>query len=709
MKNTLRILAVILAVISLTLVAFAAKDSGKWKQIYTASDLVEIYKNGGLSPKNLSISEAYDDTGYYIRGKAETKSGAAFCFTLPVAVDASKIDSVIVGYRTNYPTKRGDGAMATGMDFPKDSTFNWQSRYVSGYFERTGLKSDEKHTYGVIHYGGLQSKIAASGAKEFKYFKFTPWNGQGLSVEDDSMLTQMYADIEFIGFFESAADATSFDYDEYSKGMLDLTVYTVTYLDKDGKKITEEKTLKGSTYSTVSAPVVKYHDFLGWYASYQGQEMKVPSKFEVPFDITLQAKYKYDEVAYLKDVRADVIADAKKKGLEKTNKPFISGYDGFEFRPENNMTRAEACTVITRLLVDENTLDNSKSTAFTDLGKDAWYYKYVTYLEELGYLKSYSGEFKPNQNITRAEFVELVYNMGKISDGDKNVSFKDVPTDHPRYNVIIAAAKAGLVNGKTADTFDPDGNIKRSEVVKVLCIALGRNPDKNSFTEVIVAGFTDINSTHWAYPYVMAAAYEHKSITGLDGEEIWTSVNDTNDYLTKAPDGLIDKLDKMFDERVENIRNSKSEWTVAEGGTVWYFSNQSGLNTNDGKSADKPLKTIAKLHRMQESGDIKAGDVVLFKRGDEWHEKLTALAGVTYSAYGEGDKPRILASIEADTADKWLELQNRARTLKGRWSDSIQRGRSIRLQNNHRPQDKDYDAYRLRQQRFERNQLLEAR
>ena len=656
MKNTLRILAVILAVITLTLVAFAANNAKgeSWKQVYTASDLVQAYKTGKLTPKNLSISEAYDDTGYYLRSKAETKSGAALCFTLPTAIDASKVEAVLVGYRTNYPTKSGDGALSTGMDFPKDATFNWQHRYASGFYERTGLRTEGDITAGVILYDGFKDKLASSGATELKYFKFTPWNGQGLSVADDK-LTQTYADIEFIAFFESASDALSFDYDKYSEGMLDLTVYNVTYLDKNGDKIASEKTLKGSTYSTISAPVVEYHDFLGWYAIVGDEEYKVPSKFEAPSDITLMAKYKYNEAAYLKAVRADIIKEAKKRGLERTDKPFITGYDGFEFRPDNHMTRAEACTVVARLIVDETTLDNSKSTAFTDLNKNAWYYKYVTYLESIGYLKSYTGEFKPDQKITRAEFVELVYNMGKVTGGDKNVSFKDVPADHPRYEVIMAAAKAGLVNGKGDDTFDPDGDIKRSEVVKVLCIALGRNPDKNSFTEVAVAGFWDINKNHWAYPYVMSSAYEHKVVVGPDGEEIWTSVTDKNNYLEKAPDGLVDKLDKMFDERVESILNSKSEWTVAEGGTVWYFSNQSGLNTNDGKSAEKPLKTIAKLHRMQEGGQIKAGDVVLFKRGDEWHEKLSTLEGVTYSAYGEGAKPRILASIEADTPQHWKE------------------------------------------------------
>ena len=319
------------------------------------------------------------------------------------------------------------------------------------------------------------------------------------------------------------------------------------------------------------------------------------------------------------------------------------------------MTRAEACTVVTRLLVDENTLDNSKSTAFTDLNKNAWYYKYVTYLESIGYLKSYSGEFKPDQKITRAEFVELVYNMDKVSGGDKVVSFKDVPADHPRYDVIMAAAKAGLVNGKTKDTFDPDGDIKRSEVVKVLCIALGRIPNAHSFDDVVVAGLWDIDEKHWAYPYVIEAAFEHTAVNDKNGEEIWLSVNDTNNYYSPVPSGLIDKLNATFDKRVEEIRNTKSEWTAAPGGTVWYFSNSDGVNTNDGKSPQTPMKTLAKLERMQGNGTIKAGDVVLFKRGDEWLDQLKCANGVTYSAYGEGPKPLISPSIEAEDPADWVE------------------------------------------------------
>ncbi len=126
------------------------------------------------------------------------------------------------------------------------------------------------------------------------------------------------------------------------------------------------------------------------------------------------------------------------------------------------------------------------------------------------------------------------------------------------------------------------------------------------------------------------------------------------DYLTEVPEGLVEELNKKFDERVENIKNSKSEWKAPKGSTVWYVSDSEGNNANDGTSPEAPVKSIAKVIRMQNDGTIKPGDVILFKRGDEWHGKLSlVIEGVTLSAYGEGAKPRLLASTEADGSDKW--------------------------------------------------------
>lgn len=128
----------------------------------------------------------------------------------------------------------------------------------------------------------------------------------------------------------------------------------------------------------------------------------------------------------------------------------------------------------------------------------------------------------------------------------------------------------------------------------------------------------------------------------------------TEKMITKVPDGLIEELDKRFEERKSAIRSSKSEWTLGKGGKIVYVSTD-GDDSNSGLSESAPKKTLALL----DSELLCEGDVVLLKRGDIWHERLKFVAGVTYSAYGEGRKPEIRASIEGVGADKWIECERR--------------------------------------------------
>jgi parallel beta-helix repeat protein len=76
---------------------------------------------------------------------------------------------------------------------------------------------------------------------------------------------------------------------------------------------------------------------------------------------------------------------------------------------------------------------------------------------------------------------------------------------------------------------------------------------------------------------------------------------------------------------------------------TFYVSSSTGNdNTGDG-SINKPWQTISKINAQT----FKAGDGILFKRGDTWHETLTvsssgsSAASITYSAYGTGEKPII--------------------------------------------------------------------
>lgn len=106
------------------------------------------------------------------------------------------------------------------------------------------------------------------------------------------------------------------------------------------------------------------------------------------------------------------------------------------------------------------------------------------------------------------------------------------------------------------------------------------------------------------------------------------------------------------EERVQAIRETKTDIEI--GGTAYYVSSD-GNDANSGLSPEAPWKTISKLNTV----DFHSGDAVLFKRGDIWRgECLELKAGVTYSAYGEGDKPAIYGSPENGAgAEKWELLE----------------------------------------------------
>lgn len=103
--------------------------------------------------------------------------------------------------------------------------------------------------------------------------------------------------------------------------------------------------------------------------------------------------------------------------------------------------------------------------------------------------------------------------------------------------------------------------------------------------------------------------------------------------MEKATCLFLKNNDSLFEKRKYEILNSKTQLKV--NGTAYYVSNN-GDDRNDGKSEKTPWKTLYKVH----NADLKSGDGVFFKRGDLFRGKFTAQNGVTYSAYGDGEKPK---------------------------------------------------------------------
>lgn len=103
--------------------------------------------------------------------------------------------------------------------------------------------------------------------------------------------------------------------------------------------------------------------------------------------------------------------------------------------------------------------------------------------------------------------------------------------------------------------------------------------------------------------------------------------------MIKATEAYLLEIDLLAAKRKCEIRGAADHIKIA--GTTYYVSND-GCDQNDGLTPQSAWRTLAKVS----SATLQEGDGVLFRRGDLFRGFVKACAGVTYGAYGEGEKPK---------------------------------------------------------------------
>ncbi len=112
---------------------------------------------------------------------------------------------------------------------------------------------------------------------------------------------------------------------------------------------------------------------------------------------------------------------------------------------------------------------------FPDVPASKWYADPVGTMATLGIVGGYeNGAFRPDQQITRAEFVKMAVSFDTIQDGE--LIFPDVSPSSWAVPYIVTATQNGWINGYK-DGFHPEDRITRSEAVTIINRMLGRSPD----------------------------------------------------------------------------------------------------------------------------------------------------------------------------------------------------------------------------------------
>ncbi len=166
-----------------------------------------------------------------------------------------------------------------------------------------------------------------------------------------------------------------------------------------------------------------------------------------------------------------------------------------KFAPDRYATRYEVVGALSKVFTVENA---TQKDDFSDVDEE--YKKAVNEFSQVGVITGYEDKtFKGENSITRAEVVKLLATAFDIkSTSIKETELLDV-SGHWAEEYILAFIENGYILGYPDNTFKPDSNITRAEVVAIL----NRILNIKEKTDILPV-FEDLSADHWAYNIVMS-------------------------------------------------------------------------------------------------------------------------------------------------------------------------------------------------------------
>lgn len=208
---------------------------------------------------------------------------------------------------------------------------------------------------------------------------------------------------------------------------------------------------------------------------------------------------------------------------------YVIGYMDGNVRPYGLISRAETTTIFFRLLKDSVRDGNLlTSNTYTDVADDYWANTAISTMTGLGIVQGRSATtFDPKAPITRAQFAAICarFDTGK-SSGEQ--TFSDIQ-GHWAEKYIERAAELGWIKGFEDGTFRPDTYITRAQAMTMINRVLNRIPEDESDLLPGMNVWPDCNPGDWFYLAVQEATNSHDFKHKAGSYETWTR-------LTKDPD-----------------------------------------------------------------------------------------------------------------------------------------------------------------------------
>ncbi|MDM5195858.1 S-layer homology domain-containing protein [Bacillus hominis] len=177
----------------------------------------------------------------------------------------------------------------------------------------------------------------------------------------------------------------------------------------------------------------------------------------------------------------DVPGWAEESVTYLVNKKVITGMPDGTFSPNNVLSRAEAATIMAKILGLE--VKEGDKPTFID-SKDTWASSYIAAVEKAGVIKGEgNGKFNPYGQMTRAGMATMLvqaYQLDSKVNGELPTLFNDVK-DHWGEKFINILVELGISSGIDGTQWQPDKSITRAEAARLVAVT-----DKSKDSEVKV-------------------------------------------------------------------------------------------------------------------------------------------------------------------------------------------------------------------------------
>ncbi|MGD6875876.1 N-acetylmuramoyl-L-alanine amidase [Bacillus infantis] len=231
-----------------------------------------------------------------------------------------------------------------------------------------------------------------------------------------------------------------------------------------------------------------------------------------------------------------------------SSRDIVGGYDanaGKFFYPENSVTRAQAAKMIVTAMGKAEKLD--ANTGFKDVPSGHWASGWIARANELGLITGYTdGTYKPEALLTRAQMSKIISNAFRLdisAASEKDIAFSDISESFWAATYINTLYYNGISNG-SGSRFKPNENITRAQ----FSVFIGRALNNGFRVEVlpvqkntksygkVTAASLNVRSSASASASIIGKVYKGNIVAVQDINGYWAKIsfNNQTGYVHKT-------------------------------------------------------------------------------------------------------------------------------------------------------------------------------